>query len=149
MSRRIRTLALALIRRGDEILVEEGWDEIKQERFFGLLGGDIDFGEAGAESLRRELREELGTDSEGLRYVGALENLFNYAGEPGHEIVLIYECSLRDERAYARDQWEAHEGPVTHRLAWKPLKAFRGGDILYPAGVLRLVEGADATRGSR
>lgn len=153
MSRQIRPLALALVRRGDEILVEEGWDGVKQERFFRLLGGGIDFGERGADSLRRELREELGTDADGLRHVATLENLFTYEGEPGHEIVLLYECTLRDASLYSRDQWETRErtagGVTTHTLAWKPLEAFRaGGETLYPDGVLSLLDGA-ATRGLR
>ena len=34
----IRLIALALIRRRDEVLVEEGRDEVKTETFFRLLG---------------------------------------------------------------------------------------------------------------
>lgn len=141
--KRIRPLALALIRRGDEILVEEGRDEVKNETFFRLLGGTIDFGEKGADAVRRELREELGVESEVKVLLGALENVFTYEGEPSHEIVLIYECSLHDDSMYARDEWEAHEttpdGVVTHKLAWKRLDSFRtGGEILYPEGLLAL-----------
>jgi hypothetical protein len=146
VSRQIRPLALALVRRGDEILVEEGWDSVKQEKFCRLLGGGIDFGERGADSLRRELREELGTEPDGLRHVATLENLFTFEGEPGHEIVLVYECTLRDESLYSRDQWETRENTVgrvtTHKLSWKPLEAFRAGrEILYPDGVLSLIDG--------
>jgi ADP-ribose pyrophosphatase YjhB (NUDIX family) len=56
-------MALALIRRRQEILVEEGCDEIKNETFFRLLGGRIEFGERGAHAVRRELREELGVET--------------------------------------------------------------------------------------
>lgn len=140
MTRRIRPLALALIRRGDEILVEEGRDEVKNETFFRLLGGAIDFGEKGADAVRRELREELGVESEVKAQVATLENVFTYEGEQGHEIVLVYECSLHDDSLYARDEWETQEatpdGVVTHKLAWKHLDSFHGGgDILYPEGV--------------
>jgi ADP-ribose pyrophosphatase YjhB (NUDIX family) len=144
VTRRIRPLALALIRRGDEILVEEGRDDFKNETFFRLLGGAIDFGEKGADALRRELREELGVESEVKSQIATLENVFTYEGEPGHEIVLIYECSLDDDSLYALDEWEAHEttpdGVVTHKLAWKRLDSFRStGDILYPEGVQGLL----------
>jgi ADP-ribose pyrophosphatase YjhB (NUDIX family) len=147
VSRQVRPLALALIRRGDEVLVEEGWDSAKQEKFHRLLGGGIDFGERGADSLRRELREELGSEADMLRHIATLENLFTYEGEPGHEIALIYECTLRDEALYSRDSWETHEDTarevITHRLAWKPLDAFRAGrEILYPDGALSLLDGA-------
>jgi 8-oxo-dGTP pyrophosphatase MutT (NUDIX family) len=144
VERRIRPLALALIRNDNEILVEEGRDELKNETFFRLLGGVIEFGEKGAEAVQRELREELGAESEVKRLFAALENLFTYEGEPSHEIVLIYECSLRDVRLYSLDEWEADEptrdGLVTHKVAWRHLDSFRsGGETLYPDGLLALV----------
>jgi ADP-ribose pyrophosphatase YjhB (NUDIX family) len=144
VDKRIRPLALALIRKGDEILVEEGRDNVKNETFFRLLGGVIEFGERGADALRRELREELGAEGEVKRLVAALENLFTYEGESAHEIVLIYECSLRDDRLYSLAEWEAHEttreGFVTHKIAWRRLDSFRNGsEVLYPEGVLAMV----------
>ena len=109
MERRIRVQALALIRRGDRILVETGRDEVKDETFFRLLGGTVEFGETGAETVRREFLEELGTALDVGRLVATIENLFTYEGEPAHEICLVYACSLRDERLYALDEWDAHE----------------------------------------
>jgi hypothetical protein len=41
VDKRIRPLALALIRKGDEILVEEGRDSVKNETFSRLLGGAL------------------------------------------------------------------------------------------------------------
>ena len=126
------------------MLVELGRDEVKGESFCRLIGGSIDFGERGAEAVRRELREELGVDCEVERHLATLENLFTYEGEPGHEIVLIYECSIRDDQLDSRDEWQTEErgpsGVITHRLAWRPLDSFRsGGEILYPEGLLTLL----------
>jgi 8-oxo-dGTP pyrophosphatase MutT (NUDIX family) len=145
VDRCIRPLALALIRRGQEILVEEGRDEVKNEIFSRLLGGTIELGEHGADAVCRELREELGVEADVERFIAALENVFTYRGEPGHEIALLYECSLRDGRLYSLDEWEAHErssdDSITHRVAWRSLEAFRSGlAILYPAGVLALTD---------
>jgi ADP-ribose pyrophosphatase YjhB (NUDIX family) len=149
MEPRIRPLALALIRRGDEILVEGGRDEVKGEVFFRLLGGGIDFGESGADALRRELREELGSETNVERLLGALENIFTYEGKAGHEIALVYECRLRDTRLYGRDEWEVSEqvghGPLVHTLAWKRLASFTdGSEILYPDGAADLALTASA-----
>jgi ADP-ribose pyrophosphatase YjhB (NUDIX family) len=143
---RLRPLALALIRRGNEILVEEGRDETKGETFFRLLGGTIDFGELGADALRRELREELGAEIEVEAYLATLENIFTWEGKPGHEIVLVYECTLKDGSLHALDEWEAHErtrhGQITHRVAWKRIDAFRaGGETLYPEALTTLLDG--------
>jgi ADP-ribose pyrophosphatase YjhB (NUDIX family) len=151
MEPRIRPLALALIRRGDEILVEGGRDDVKGETFFRLLGGGIDFGESGSEALRRELREELGSETDVERLLGALENIFTYEGEPGHEIALVYECRLRDPRLYDRDGWEVSEPtadrPLVHAIAWKRLASFTdGSEILYPDGAAELALTASAPR---
>jgi ADP-ribose pyrophosphatase YjhB (NUDIX family) len=137
-------MALALIQRGQEILVEEGHDEIKKETFFRLLGGHIEFGEKGADALRRELREELGVETDVEHHLTTVENVFTYKGKPGHEIALIYECSLRDSRLYSLDEWEAVEstaaGSITHKIAWKHVDSFTtGNEILYPDGVAALV----------
>ena len=139
-------MALALIRRGGEILVEEGRDEIKDETFFRLLGGRIEFGEKGADALRRELREELGVETDVEHYLTTVESVFTYEGEAGHEIALIYECSLRDRRLYSLDEWEALEstasGSIAHKIAWKDVGSFvSGGETLYPDGVAALVVG--------
>jgi 8-oxo-dGTP pyrophosphatase MutT (NUDIX family) len=143
MSSRVRIVALALARHGDRILVEKGRDELKDETFFRLLGGTVEFGETGAETLRRELREELGTEANVGRLVATIENLFTYEGEAAHEICLVYECSLEDERLYALGEWDAREetagGVVVHSVSWRAISSFGPGrDILYPEQLLEL-----------
>ncbi len=140
---RIRTQALALIRRDDRILVERGRDDVKDETFLRLLGGTVEFGERGAEALRRELLEELGAEADVGQLVATFENLFTFEGEPGHEICLVYDCTLRDERLYALDKWDAEEmtpeGPLTHEVEWRTLESLRsGGEPLYPEELLTL-----------
>jgi ADP-ribose pyrophosphatase YjhB (NUDIX family) len=136
-NRRIRTQALALIRRGDRILVERCYDRVKDEWFCRLLGGTVEFGEKAAETFRRELLEELGAKAEIGPLVATIENIFTFEGAPGHEICLVYE-------------WEADEmtpdGQLTHEIAWKPVDPFRSGsEILYPEElVLLLREPPDA-----
>jgi len=137
MERGIRVQALALVRRDDRILVEMGRDEVKDETFFRALGGTVEFGETGAETLRREFLEELGTGLDVGRLVATIENLFTYEGEPAHEICLVYDCSLQDERLYALDEWDAHEdtahGVVVHPVSWRAIDSFGPpGDTLYP-----------------
>lgn len=88
--------------------------------------------------------EELGTEIEVGELVATVENLFTYEGEAAHEIALVYECALRDERLYSVDAWDAQEttpaGVVTHPVAWRNVHSFgAGGDILYPEELRTLI----------
>jgi 8-oxo-dGTP pyrophosphatase MutT (NUDIX family) len=144
MEQRIRVQALALVRRGDRILVELGRDEVKDETFFRLLGGTVEFGETGAETVRREFLEELGTSLDVGRRVATVENLFTYEGEPAHEICLVYDCSLGDARLYELEEWNAEEetpaGGVIHRVSWRSIDSFGpAGDALYPEALRGLL----------
>ena len=61
---------------------------------------------------------------------------------------MIYECSLRDGRLYALEEWEAVEstavGSITHTVAWKHVDCFvSGSEVLYPDGVAALVVSRD------
>jgi len=142
---RIRTQALALIRRGDRILVERCYDRVKDEWFCRLLGGTVEFGELAAETVRRELVEELGAEADVGALVATIENIFTFEGSPGHEICLVYDTSLLDARLYELEEWQAEEltpdGPLTHEVAWKRIASFRDdGEILYPEELLALNE---------
>src|SRR6478752_3952142 len=79
----MRAVALALIRRDEEILVERGYDTAKTEMFYRLLGGTIEFGELGADAVRRELREELGVEIEVGPRIATIENIFTWEASPG------------------------------------------------------------------
>ncbi|MGH2403262.1 MAG: NUDIX domain-containing protein [bacterium] len=81
-SNTIRPLAICVFRDGENILVAEGTDDIKGETFYRPLGGAIEFGEYARDTLVREMREEIGAEITDLRYLGALENVFTYMGDP-------------------------------------------------------------------
>jgi ADP-ribose pyrophosphatase YjhB (NUDIX family) len=139
----MRVAALALIRRGDEILVERGYDSVKGEAFYRLLGGTIEFGELGADAVRRELHEELGVGVEAGQRVATIENIFTWEGKDWHEIVLVYECTLGDSDV-PEGEWHIPEkkasGVVTHEFCWKlPSDFGPGGDRLYPEELLTLL----------
>jgi ADP-ribose pyrophosphatase YjhB (NUDIX family) len=138
-----------LIRRGGRILVERGRDDVKNETFFRLIGGTVEFGEKGAESVRRELLEELGAEAEVGRLVATIENVFTYEGQPSHEICLVYECSLRDPKLYELDEWQPEErtpgGSVTHYVEWRSVEPFqKDREILYPEGLLEVLRSPGA-----
>ncbi|MFD8500716.1 NUDIX hydrolase [Amycolatopsis sp. NPDC059657] len=140
MTAEIRPLALAVIRRGDDILVFEGHDEIKNETFYRPLGGGIEFGERAAEALRREFREELAAELTGIEQIGVLENIFTNDGSPGHEIVFLFGAEFADRSWLTReDLGTIIDDPGTH-VFWRPLAEFLAGEaILYPHGLAELL----------
>lgn len=138
---RIRPLALCIFRHtqmSDRILVEEFDDHEKQQRWYRPLGGGIEFGECAQDAIVREIREELGASIANVRYLATLENIFTYEGEPGHEIVMLFEADFVDASFYARPRIERQEEADKIICAvWKPLADFVPGQPpLYPHGLL-------------
>ena len=137
---RIRAVAVAVIRRDDAILVSAVPDEHKHVTGWRPPGGGIEFGERGEQTVAREIREELGVEITGTRYIATLENIFTFLGAPGHEIVQVYEARFVDPRLYERERIEANEegsGPFV--CVWRRRESFGGDAPLYPEGLLELL----------
>ncbi|MGH2607809.1 MAG: NUDIX hydrolase [Tepidiformaceae bacterium] len=139
-SPRIRPIALAVIRRGEELLLETAFDSVKQEHFARPPGGGIEFGERAEAAVCREIREELGLTLVETKLVAVLENIFVYEGEPGHEVVFIVEGSLAEREAYGQGTLPAQEGGRRYDVAWiDPRQVLADGWQLYPDGFPELL----------
>jgi 8-oxo-dGTP pyrophosphatase MutT (NUDIX family) len=143
---KVRAIAICLFRRGDKLLVAEGYDEVKREVFYRPLGGKIEFGEYSSQTIAREMREELGAEVADVRCLFTLENVFTYNGQPGHEIVLVCDGVFTDETLYQREHLDAAEDSGQPTIArWMALDAFAGGvPPLYPSGLLEQLSGTAA-----
>jgi 8-oxo-dGTP pyrophosphatase MutT (NUDIX family) len=143
--KRVRPLAICVFRHQNRILVMEGYDPLKKEHFYRPLGGGIEFGEPGSETVCRELMEEINVevDPQSLKYLGTLENIFTFNGEPGHEIVMIYDGALKDSGLYERTVIMGREvDGEEFRAIWKNIDEFGvGKSILYPTGLLEMLQG--------
>lgn len=139
--RQIRPLALVVFRRDDgSLLLAPGFDHVKNQRFYRPLGGGIEFGERAEHAARREIREELGAEVEGLRFLGAVENLFTFLGQPGHELIWLFEARFVDPEYFKRDRIMADEGGNAFPVEWVPLAHFiEGRAPLYPDGLLEML----------
>ncbi|MCK6539800.1 MAG: NUDIX domain-containing protein, partial [Anaerolineales bacterium] len=109
---KIRPLAICVFRKNNKILVAEGYDPVKGQTFYRPLGGAIEFGEPAEQTVRRELMEEIGAEVGELKYLGALENIFVFNGEAGHEIVLVYDGVLKEAGLYEQAEVEGKEAEV-------------------------------------
>ena len=118
---RIRPIVICLFRRGERILVCEAFDSAKGDRFARPVGGGVKFGEHSSEALVREIREEIGAEIDNLQLVGVLENIFIYEGEPGHEVVFVYDAEFRDKSLYDLPEIPVYESEIDTRTtaAWR------------------------------
>ncbi len=135
-----RPIAICVVRRDGKIFVAEGFDSVKNETFYRPLGGGIDFGEYGRDTVVRELMEEVGEPLTNVRFIGTSENIYTLQGRPGHEIVLIYEGDFVNEDIYSKPSVEANEDGAVFTAKWMPMSDFVDGRFpLYPDGLLGMV----------
>lgn len=135
---KIRPLTICLFRNIGRILVSEGYDSLKKRTFYRPLGGAIEFGERSEDTVRRELMEEIGAQVGELKYLGALENIYVFNGEPGHEIVLVYDGGASPPGLYEQAVIEGNEAGIgeSFKAVWKSLDEFgEGRSILYPSSL--------------
>jgi len=125
----IRVLALGLIRDGDRTFLAEGYDSLKQQTFYRALGGGVDFGEASYDALQREFQEEIQAELTNIQYLGCLENIFSYNGQPCHELLQVYQCDFVDPTFYQLDPIVFPEGDRKKRALWLDISHLKSGKL--------------------
>jgi len=106
--------------------------------FVRLLGGSIEFGESAVDAVRREFREEVGSELESLRLLGVLENRFELDGVPGHEVIFVFLGELSDRPLYDFDEIPILDVPGLCAVWWVP----GGAPRLVPPALTELLERA-------
>jgi 8-oxo-dGTP pyrophosphatase MutT (NUDIX family) len=84
--------------------------------FWALPGGRAEFGETAAQTLKREMREELETEVEVVRTLWLVENFFTYAGRDYHELSVYFLMHLPPDSRYL-----VQPGPFQCQDAGTPL----------------------------
>ena len=140
---RIRPIAIGVIWNNGSLLVEHGFDSVKQKHFFRPPGGAIEFGERAVDALRREFIEELGAELIEPKLVTVIENIFDYEAQPHHELVFVFEARFKDSQLYERAEFEIQEVSVRTTASWKSLDELAGrARPLYPDGLVAVLGGA-------
>lgn len=62
-----------------------------------LPGGRVEIGETSEETIKREIKEELGKDIQIIKYMATIENFFKMEGKKYHEIYYIYNVEFEKE----------------------------------------------------
>ena len=132
----IRPIVLGIARRGNKILVSEGYDKVKEQTFYRCLGGGIEFLETSQEALKREFKEELGIDIEVQDYLGISENIFTYQGKNAHELVFFYNIKIKEDDF--KEKYHIVDDNSESDVYWIDIDEFKNNKkILYPELVFK------------
>jgi uncharacterized protein (DUF1330 family)/ADP-ribose pyrophosphatase YjhB (NUDIX family) len=137
----IRPVAAAVLRHSSRLLVWEDRNPDTDEVVCVPLTGGIEFGEAGAEAVARELQEEIGATATRIDHLGAIEDVYEWGGQQRHELYLVYEVDVAEREIYEADEVAVVEPDGRRYVArWRPLDDFRGKQRLVPEGLLALID---------
>ena len=64
---------------------------------YALIGGRVEIGENSADTIKREIKEELGKNVEITGYISTIENFFELKGIKYHEIMFVYKAEFCNE----------------------------------------------------
>jgi len=140
---RFQLRAAALIRRGDAILLHRA----ERDAFWALPGGRVEPGEAAAETVVREMREELGLEVTCGELAFVAENFFEIEGRAYHEVGLCFEATLpaASPLAAASGPVPGREGDMPLVFEWFEPARLRGADI-RPAFLAQVLAGGPLPR---
>jgi ADP-ribose pyrophosphatase YjhB (NUDIX family) len=130
---KIRVSAMCLFVHDGKTLVSKGYDSVKGQAFYRVLGGGVNFFETAEDAVRREIQEELQSDVENLVFLTVTENIFTYLGKKGHEIVFMYSGSLSRKELYGAETIHVVEETHENEAVWVPIDEILNGKVpLYP-----------------
>ncbi len=137
-SGKIRVLALGLIQDQNRLFISQGFDSVEQTTFYRALGGGVDFGEPSHVALEREFQEELQATLTNIKYLGCLENIFEYNGTAYHEVIQLYRCDFAEPKFYQLDSLKFYEKDREKIALWVPISRFQSGELkLVPEDFLQ------------
>ena len=130
-----------MIRDGDRILVWDDHDPTTGDVVAVPLAGGIEFGETGEQAIARELYEEINATATSVRFLGIVEDIFDWAGHKRHELWLLYDVELADRAIYDADEVQVVEPDgTTYPARWRSLGEFTSTARLVPVGLLDLIQ---------
>ena len=137
--KQIRPVVLGVITKDNKILVNKGYDEISNQKFYRCLGGGIEFQETSYQALKREFLEEIGKEIIIKNFLGLAENIFTFNGQAGHEIVLFYSADFKPSD-YQEEYLMIEDNEEPQKAFWINIDDFKKGNLtIYPTDVLKYI----------
>lgn len=140
-SKTIRVIAIGLAWKDGRLLASEVTTHAGTVIGVRPIGGSIEFGETREQALVREFMEELKAEVEVTGPWHAIENIFDYEGSQGHEIVFAADIAFADTSFHDREEiLYLIENGATIRAVWiDPEELKRRGIALYPTGLAHAI----------
>lgn len=124
---------MCLFQNDGKILVAKGFDKVKNEYFYRVLGGNVNLFETGEAGVRREIQEELQSSVDNLKLLDVVENIFTYEGNKGHDIIFLYCGDLARKELYEQKTFHIVEDTYEFDAEWISTDSILSGKIpLYP-----------------
>ena len=124
---KLNVRAAAVIIHNNKVLVHRN---VNHDHYC-LPGGRVEIGESSDNTVKRELKEELGKKIEILNYVATIENFFILDNKKYHEIFFIQKAEfVNDEDKKLEDTLYNIEGKEYLRYEWLDLKKIDEYNIL-------------------
>lgn len=133
----IRPNALIIIKKDAKLLAQKGEDMATGKIFYRLMGGGIEFGETSSETIKREIKEELGASLKNEKLLGTIENIFEFNFKKMHEITFLYEGDILEESFYGEEMIKVIDKENSF-AEWVPIEGIKNGEIiLYPEETIK------------
>src|SRR5262245_45843963 len=106
-----------------------------QEPYWTLPGGRAEHGETAEQTIKREMREELESDTHVVRLLWLVENFFDRDGFSYHEIALYFLIRFPENSLpLAARAFERADAGVPFKFEWHPVQAAALQQLpLFPA----------------
>ena len=123
---RLNIRAACIIKHNNKVLLHKS--DAKEQ--YCLIGGRVELGENSENTIRREIKEELGKEIDITGYVSTIENFFTFEGSKYHEYMFVYEAEFRDEKdKLIEDTLSNIEGNDYLKYYWVDIKDIDNVDI--------------------
>ena len=107
---------------------------------YALVGGRIEIGENSIDTIKREIKEELGKDIEITGYISTIENFFEMKGAKYYEIMFVHRVKFVDEKdKLIEDTLENIEGKDYLKYEWLELDKIENYP-LWPKAIRQILK---------
>lgn len=93
--------AIILNKEGKFLLIKRGIKSQNEKEHWGFPGGAMDFGETFAQTIKREVKEELGISIKPLVYLKPINHLI--VSEKQHWVAIPYICKLVSSKIHIKE----------------------------------------------